>query len=422
MALDAISAPPSSGKGPSYNEDMNLLNAEEPKVGGEEESEESEESEDSDEEESDREESDESEEEDEDEEEEDSDEKKKKSKKKDDDEEDEEESDDEEETVKIPGNRPTIKDIKTKYPEFFKDFPELKESYFRELEFTKLFPTIDEAKEAFQDNEAFSNLSDAALSGNPEPLLDSIEKTDKKAFETFAHSFLPTLFKKNADLYYATVIPLFENALRKAHKEGDENMKNSATNIAQFLFGENGEDSVTGKKTLAKSHDITAEQKKLNDAKDAQVSEGFRKTYSHVEAEIDKNLTILISKAIDPDKSLSKLLRGNLSSEVIKRIKKQLESDTAHGAVMGARWKRAKSNGYTEDDKVKIISTFLARAKSLIPMTSEKVRLSALGKNVHKQEPKIHKETNGGRVSRSSQVPGKKLDYSKMSDMEILNS
>ncbi len=337
------------------------------------------------------------------------------------DKEDKEEEDEEKEMVQLHHNRPTIKEIKVKYPDFFKDFPDLKESYFRELEFSKLFPTIEEAKEAFQDNEAFNNLSDAALNGNPTPLLESINKTDKKAMEVFSLSFLPALYKQSPELYYSAVTPLFEGMLRQAYKEGDENMKNSASNIAQFLFGKDGEDSVLGKKTLSKSTDVTAEQKKLNDQKDQQISEAFRKTYTHVESEIDKSLTFLISKELDPSKQLTKLLRNNLSNEIIKRIKKQLESDSSHGAVMGARWKRAKLNGYTDDDKSKIISTFLARAKSLIPVTSEKVRLAALGKNVRK-EPTVHpKEMNGGRVS-SSRAPEKKVDYSKMSDLEILNS
>src|SRR6516225_9215499 len=55
--------------------------------------------------------------------------------------------------VKIPFYRPPISAIKEKYPNFFKDFPELKESYFREMRFTELFPTVEDAKEAVSENE-----------------------------------------------------------------------------------------------------------------------------------------------------------------------------------------------------------------------------------------------------------------------------
>src|SRR5438445_13483185 len=65
-----------------------------------------------------------------------------------------EEEEDEEDLVlekdaKIPFDRPTIKAIKAEFPEFFNKFPELKESYLREIEFTKIFPTVEDAKEAF---------------------------------------------------------------------------------------------------------------------------------------------------------------------------------------------------------------------------------------------------------------------------------
>src|ERR1017187_4858994 len=53
--------------------------------------------------------------------------------------EDTEESDTEEESDKekpqVPFDRPSISEIRAKYPDFFKDFPALKESYFREIKF-----------------------------------------------------------------------------------------------------------------------------------------------------------------------------------------------------------------------------------------------------------------------------------------------
>lgn len=416
MPLDAI-APANNdsgnkgGNGPSYNEDVDILNEGEDLEDVDVDNEDSEEDVDSEDvgDKKAKKEKKEEESKEEDEEEEDSEE----------DTEDNSEEEDDEEDIKGPFHRPTVKEIKAAFPDIFKKFPELKDSYFRELEFSKIFPTIDEAKEAFADNEAYNILSEAALGGDSEPLIDSIKKTDAKALELFAVSFLPNIFKKDQDVYYTVITPLFENMLRQAYKDGDENLKNSANNIAQYLFGKDGEASVEGKKTIGKTIEITNEQKKINETRDQKVSTDFRNMYTAVEVEIDKNLTSLISKQIDPDKSMTKFLRANLAAETIKRIKKQLESDTSHGSVMGARWKRAKLNGYTEDDKSKIISTFLARAKSLVPVTSEKVRLAAMSKNVRK--PEIHKkEVNGGRGS-SSKVP-EKVDYRKISDMDILNN
>ncbi len=339
----------------------------------------------------------------------------------------EDEEDDEAEQPKIPFDRPTIKAIKAEFPEFFTKFPELKESYFREIEFTKLFPTVDDAKEAFQDNEAFNNLSESALSGDPLPLLESIEKTDPKAFELFSTSFLPALYKRNREAYQAAVTPIFEGLVRELHKSSDENLRNTAENVAQFLFGSDGQGILEGKLTFSKVARLSEEQNRLKQDRESKNAQGFQETYSYVEKEIDKDLEILILRDFDPNKVFSKFMRQQLAQEVIKRVKNQLSNDAAHKSVMTSRWKRAKNNGYSADDRSKIVSTFLARAKSLIPGISEKVRSLASGKQAKAADEKlarlkpVKRELNGGRVSGSAKTSLDKKDYRKMTDLEIIN-
>src|SRR5437763_300329 len=59
----------------------------------------------------------------------------------------EKEEEEEEEEHGIVG-RPTFKDIKAKYPNLFKDFPDLRDMVFRERDYSELFPTVEDAKEA----------------------------------------------------------------------------------------------------------------------------------------------------------------------------------------------------------------------------------------------------------------------------------
>ncbi len=335
-----------------------------------------------------------------------------------------------EKDAKIPFDRPTIKAIKAEFPEFFNKFPELKESYFREIEFTKIFPSVEDAKEAFQDNEAFNNLSESALSGDPLPLLESIEKTDPKAFELFSTSFLPALYKRNRETYQAAVTPIFEGLVRELYKSSDENVRNTAENVAQFLFGDDGQGILSGKLTFSKVAKLSEEQNKLKQDRESRNAVAFQETYSFVEQEIDKDLKILILRDFDPNKVFSKFMRAQLADEITKRIKNALSQDNAHIAVMSSRWRRAKNNGYSADDKTKIVSAFLARAKSLIPVTSEKVRSLAAGQQTKASDEKRarlkpeKRELLGGRASGSgngSKSSLDKKDYRKMSDLEILN-
>jgi hypothetical protein len=328
----------------------------------------------------------------------------------------------------IPFDRPTISEIKAKYPDLFKDFPQLKESYFREIEFTKFFPTAEDAREAFNDNEAFSNLSDAVLSGDPTPLLDSIEKTDKKALEIFSMSFLPTLIKKDAQLYSQVVTPLFQNLVQTLYRDKDENTKNAALVLSEWIFGSDGEQVAKGQKSVAKSIQPTEEQRKIREEKDQRDTTAFRASAGKVQQTIERGLEGLILKSpvFDPDKVFSPSLRKMGAQEVIKRVMAQLMQDQGHMTVMGARWKRAKANGYISDDESKIVSTYLARAKSLIPSIASKVSSAMLGTKTRAAAGKdertkvFPKQNNSGAAANGRGIPEKK-DYSKMSDIDILN-
>ena len=330
------------------------------------------------------------------------------------------------EPPKVPFSRPSIKDIKTKYPSFFEDFPDVKEAIFREARFTQYFPTVEDAKESFTDNEAFTVLSDAALAGDSAPILQSLSKTDAKALQGFSASFLPNLYNQDPEAYSVAVTPLFENLLRQAYKSGDDNMKNSALNLGHYLFGDDGEDSVLGKKTISKVAKITEEQAQSTKDRDIAQTAAFRTAAGFVSEQVSQNMRALVLKDFDPDKVFTKTVRDMLITDIVSKIDKQLVQDSGHVTVMGARWKRARSNGYTDDDKSKLISTYLARAKSLIPTIRAQVRNAALGKTVRAAEkrgariPTAVREINSGAPARADR--GTARDYSKMSDLEILNS
>lgn len=339
----------------------------------------------------------------------------------------------------IPFDRPSVREIKTKYPEFFKDFPSLKESFFREIEFTKIFPTVDDAKEAFTENEAFSVLQESALAGNPEPVLKSLADTDPNAFELFALSFLPSLYKQNQDVYNAVTTPLLQNLVRSLVKNKDENTKNAGYVLANYIFGDEGEQIADGKLTAVKKdiNKLTEDQNKQRDSRETALTTKFRESAGKVHQNITKNLEALVLKnpAYDPNKTFSPFLRKQGAQEVIKRVMKSLESDQGHMTVMGARWKRARANGYTSDDESKIIATYLARAKSLIPDACSKVSAAMLGSKQRAATDRsarvdrsvsTRKENNSGRVSGSGNLGslnGKsKQELRKMSDMDILNA
>lgn len=320
----------------------------------------------------------------------------------------------------IPFDRPAIADIKAKYPNFFKDFPSLRDAFYREVEYTKLFPTVEDAKEAFEDNEAFSSLRESILAGDSAPLLDAVESQGKESLELFASQFLTKLYKKDEGIYRQVVTPLFENVVRSLYSSTDENDRNAALVISNYLFGTT--EIAEGKKTFIKR----VESPKTDETKD---NANFQRVSAELLSRANTTLAGEVLKGLDPNGVLAPFIKKQVVRQIIEDIHEQLVKDPSHIAVMNARWKRAKLNNYSEEDKAKIITTFLARAKSILPSIRAKVVKDALGTQSSASKEKgerisrniERKEVVGSKSSESYKSNGK-LDYRKMSDLDILNS
>ena len=292
--------------------------------------------------------------------------------------------------------------------------------FYREIEFTRLFPTVEDAKEAFEDNEAFSSLRESVISGEATPLLDAISTQSKESVGAFTHNYLVNLYKRDQDTYNNTVLfPLIENLTRYMSQSKDENEQNAALVISNFIFGTT--EVAEGKKSFVKKIEPI---KKQDDGFDKQqIDDALSKA--------NNALGLIVNQGLDPNKVLTPFVRKQVIKETIEQIHSQLSQDKSHGVVMLSRWKRAKIANYSEDEKAKIISTFLARAKSLIPSIRTKLVNDALGtqkKQSKEREDKITKnlspKISSGGVSNngSSHVDSKKVSYKDMSDLDILNS
>lgn len=334
------------------------------------------------------------------------------------------EDEDEEEPLKLAFDRPTIREIKGKYPEFFKEFPAVRDALFREAEYTQIFPTIEDARETFQDSEALSVLRDSALNGEPGPVLAAIEEADTKSLRSFAKNFLPSLYKKNQEAYSEAITPLLENIVRSAYNTGaknnNEDLKNAALQLSNFIF--DTDEVAAGKRTFARQEDT--DSKRIREEREAELNGKYIKTLSEVSGEIQKNMRALIRKDFDPDDTLPPLMKRQAIDLISQKIAKQLEHDESHLSIMQGRWKHARSNGYTEQDKEKIIAAYVARAKNLVPSVRSKVweGLTKTTKKTPKVNPPPKKELVGGPVSNNGVKSSGKVDYRKMSDLDILNS
>src|SRR6266568_7493147 len=100
-----------------------------------------------------------------------------------------------EEELELPKStiyeRPTYKEITSKYPDFFKEFPTARHVFFREAEFTNLFGDVDTAKEAAEKSKDYEFFEEKLTSGDPKDLLNALKESD--SLSEFAANFLPSL-------------------------------------------------------------------------------------------------------------------------------------------------------------------------------------------------------------------------------------
>ena len=350
-----------------------------------------------------------------------------------------EESDQEEQEVSDlhPFDRPSLKAITEVYPDFFKKFPSLRDMYFREAEYSKLFPTIDEAKEAQENNAAFQNIREDIFSGTGERFLQAVKSQNPETLQRFASTILGTLVKVDQNSFWAAANPLVEDICKSMYKkgitEGNESLANSAKYLSYYFFGE--ADIAEGKRTTIQQQQPQTDVSKERQDWENQKQLEFRGV---IEKDLRGQLVDLITgtdaktghSKLDPDDVLSPFIRNTIIDRVIADIGSTLQADKSHINYMDSLWTRARQNGRTDTDKSRIIAAFLARARSLAPSLRSKYVSEAMGRKVRDvNQKRVKLASVDGRSPQNGRVASngsrgyspKSIDYRKTSDYDILN-
>ena len=338
-----------------------------------------------------------------------------------------------------PFTRPSLKAITEKFPDFFKAFPAMRDMYFREAEYSKVFPTIDDAREASENNTAFNEIRESVFEGNGNKFFSAIKEVSEKDLEKFSMTVLSTLHSVHPKAFWTAANPLVEdiakNMFAKGIKDGNESLQNAARYLSDYFFGNT--EIAEGKKTSIVKIEDNNEVKQEREKFDNEKLTAFR---SGVETDLRSQLVKAIEgkdpktekSRLDPDEVFSNFIRTTIVDRIIEDLGTQLTSDKDHIRYMESLWHKAKQNGRTDADKARILSAYLARAKSLIPSLRSKYVSEALGQKTRISSGKKEKieasesRTDSGTQGKSSSLNGKNyhpksINYSKTSDEDILN-
>lgn len=317
------------------------------------------------------------------------------------------------------------------YPDIFKKFPQIKNTFAREERFTEIFPTVEDAETAANYQEAFNNFESHIASGNPEHLLDSVKKMNRSTFEKFTGNFLDTLYRVDREQYNEVLKPVARRLIKYVYGEGlrsgNENLQHAAGHISQLLFSNPNVEQLPDDRK--KPQGKTPEEEEFERKKAAYDERMYNTSVSEVGSYVDKKLDAFLSN-IDTGGKLNDYAKKKLIVDIKEEVGAALGKETPLMKTLGNLWKRAGQFGYTPEIKKRIADLYTSRAKQVAPAIAKRLYREATGSGSKPTKKTTNLSPGGGKPSANGNKGGKNfggkvpdvktIDFSKTSDRDIL--
>ncbi len=329
------------------------------------------------------------------------------------------------------------KEILKKYPKLFDDFPYLEKAYYREQQFTEVFPTLDDARKAQTDSETLSQFESDLMDGNSEVLFTAVQKQDPKAFAKLVDNYLPTLAKVDNAAYLNVVGNIIKYTIQsmvvKGRARKNEALESAAAILNQFVFDSDTYEPpqpLSARQSVNK--EVDEETRKFREEKENFNKQKFDTARTEVNTRINNSIKATIEVNIDPKGSMTAYNKKNASRDAIEQVEAALMSDSRLRQISDKLWERARESNFSKESVDRIRAAYLAKAKTLLPAVIKKARIEALrgmGKRVkddteetdtrktrssNNDKPESRRVT--GKITNAKDIPR------KMTTLEFLNS
>jgi hypothetical protein len=347
-------------------------------------------------------------------------------------EDDEEES--EEEQTDAEGSL-SVKDITSKYPKVFKDFPELKKNFFLARQYEQIIPTVEDAKAAVEQANYYQYFQAKVLQGDAKEVLDSISNSgEKQALKKFTDNFLPSLKDVDEPSFYRVTAPVIQQVLYAAVQQGssggDKNLAEAAKWIHNFVFGNPNVAKPNWNRDDRSDEKIDPERQQFLRDKMNFERTRMEESMNEVSGSIVSEMRKVILKDLDPRNEMQPYMRKKLLEDIIQETGRILQKDQHHLRKMDSLWENLRQTGMRTGGKTRIKDTYLARAIQVLPSVRARLKAEALGhkvknngRTVHRPAGKQEREVKSERPAqfRTGKTPdAKKVDFNKTSDMDLI--
>ncbi len=323
----------------------------------------------------------------------------------------------------------SVKAITAKYPNFFKDFPYVKDAYFRERDYKEVFPTVEDAKEAAQRAQQFAQFEEGLFKGDTTEVLKSLKETDQKAFATVVDNYLPALMKVDQQAYFHVLGNTISNTvismLQEAQASGNEQLGAAAKILNQYVFGTS---QLRAPRNLVNQSPQEDEaRKQLDNERMKFMTDRFEMVRSDVSTRLENVLKATVAEHIDPKKSMTDYVRKNAINDVMSQLDSLLQNDAEFRRHYDGLWQQAVRSGFNQQSVAAIRKAYLSKSRTVLGKIIGKVRGEAIrglrgGKSNtgNKQgHPPVGASLSGSRAkTKASEIPKgmKTLDYLNSED------
>jgi hypothetical protein len=319
------------------------------------------------------------------------------------------------------------KEILKKYPDIFKDFPQLEKSFYREKRYAEMFPTIEDGKEALEKAENYDKFSETVLSGDITDILASVKSADAKAYNKMVDGYLGTLQKVDQTAYFHVIGNVIKQTIAGMVRDGkaseNENLQMAGVILNQYIFGKNEYEAPATfgpHKSDDKEDELTKEKQEFFQAK-------FDSALEDLTTRSENVIKSTISKHIDPKDSMTGYVKSVAIEKALKEVDSLISQDARFKSVLDKLWQKAAEKNFSKTSLEDIQRAHLNKAKTLLPDIIRKHRseaLRGLGKRVNdeKEEPVKRGPVSVGRSalannrSKETEVPKgiKTIDFLNM--------
>lgn len=273
-------------------------------------------------------------------------------------------------------------EILKEFPDIFKKFPYLEKAYYREQQFTEVFSTIDDAKEALSKAETFDKLEADLFTGNTELMLKAVKENDPNAFNKIIDNYLPALAAVDQTAYHHIIGNITKHTIQSMldeaggmEEESGRSLKIAAQILNQFVFGSN---KFTAPTKLSTDKPKDDNKDKLDTERQQFAQQKFDDAVDTLNTRVNNSIKSTIEEYIDPKKSMTDFVRKHAINDAVKEISDLLNNDTRFKTLVDKLWDKAAKNNYSKSLLDDIRNAHMSRAKTVLLSVIKTARNNAL--------------------------------------------